>query len=162
MLDTPAESVFDEIALLAAQVTESPIALIGFIDGKREWFKAKLGVELSEISRDIAFCSQTILRNELLEVPDLTKDPRFKNSDFVTQDPKFRFYAGLPLITSYGYAVGAICVLDVKPKTLSLGQKNALKTLQKQIHRELENRRRVDPSTTKGILDFISRERIRA
>src|SRR5882762_7870034 len=104
VLDTVPEEVFDDLTELAARICEAPIAMITLVDEKRQWFKSKIGVSLSETSRDISFCAHAITQPDLFIIPDATKDARFANSPLVTSDPKVRFYAGAPLITPDGYA----------------------------------------------------------
>jgi GAF domain-containing protein len=141
VLDTVPEEVFDELADLAAQICEAPIALISLVDEDRQWFKAKVGTTLQETSRDISFCAHAILNADVLIVPDATKDPRFKRNPLVTTRPKIRFYAGAPLITPDGHALGTLCVMDKKPRQLRRSQKEALRVLARHVMTQLELRR---------------------
>ncbi|HKK16083.1 MAG TPA: PAS domain-containing protein, partial [Gammaproteobacteria bacterium] len=138
ILDTPAEKYFDQLTELAAFVCNTPVATITFIDENREWYKSRIGISDSEASRDISFCAHTILNNDLFIIPDTYKDKIFADNPFVLQDPPLRFYAGAPLITTDGYALGTVCVIDHIPRELTSDQKNALKKIAKQIMLQLE------------------------
>jgi GAF domain-containing protein len=129
LLDTEREPGFNDIALLASQICETPIAAITLIDRERQWFKASVGLPIPETARDLAFCAHTILQSELLQVPDATVDPRFADNEMVLGEPKIRFYAGAPLVTPDGYRLGSVCVVDRVPKKLRDEQRRALETL---------------------------------
>jgi GAF domain-containing protein len=141
VLDTVPEAVFDELTSLAALICDAPIALITLIDENRQWFKSKVGVNLSETSRDISFCAHAIVKQDLMIVPDATKDKRFKANPLVVSAPKIRFYAGMPLITPDGHALGTLCVVDLKPRQLTEAQKSALTVLARHVMTQLEIRR---------------------
>jgi GAF domain-containing protein len=142
ILDTAAEQAFDDIALVASHIGGTPIALVSLVDADRQWFKARVGLEASETPRDQAFCAHTILKPaENLVVPDATKDNRFADSQHVTCYPSIRFYAGAPLVTPGGHAVGALCVIDRKPRQLAEDQVEALSALSRQVSALLELRR---------------------
>ena len=115
LLDTPAEAEFDRVTRLAAQFFQVPIVLVSLIDHDRQWFKSCFGMAAAETPRDVAFCNYTILSEALMIVPDATQDSRFRNNPFVTGDPHIRFYAGAPLVTSDGFAIGALCLVDYAP-----------------------------------------------
>lgn len=130
VLDSQPEALFDEITKLASQICGTPIALVSLVDKNRQWFKASVGLEgTTETHRDFAFCAHTILDNHILEIPDATKDKRFKNNPLVTSDPNIRFYAGIPLLLPDGNNVGTLCVIDRKPKHLNKEQKAMLSGL---------------------------------
>ena len=142
VLDTVPEEVFDDLTELAARICEAPIALISLVDEKRQWFKSKVGTSLSQTSRDVSFCAHAINHNDLFIVPDATLDTRFAANPLVTSDPKIRFYAGAPLITPDGYALGTLCVIDKVPRHLRQEQQQALRILARHVVSQLELRRR--------------------
>lgn len=137
IMDTPPEIAYDDLAKLAKDICDTPIAFIGLIDECRQWFKAKEGTDVNGSPREVAFCAYTILQDHPLIVSDATKDDRFKANPVVTGYPKLRFYAGVPLIINKA-RVGTLCVLDVKPRELGEKQISALKTIAKQVASTME------------------------
>jgi PAS domain-containing protein len=144
ILDTLPEAAFDRVAELAASICAAPIALVSLIDSERQWLKAKVGLTLSDTPRDVAFCAHAIVEQDLFVVPDASADERFAANPLVTAPPKIRFYAGAPLITPDGFAVGTLCVLDHVPRHLSDQQQQALRVLSSQVVAQLELRKTKD------------------
>lgn len=141
ILDTPSEQAYDDITRLASYICQAPIAVISFIDLDRQWFKAKTGLAAPETHRDRAFCAYTIFEPSLLVVPDAAADARFSDNPLVTHQPRIRFYAGAPLLTSDNYALGSLCVIDHQPRQLTAEQEEALECLSRQVISQLEFRR---------------------
>ena len=142
VLDTPAESIFDDLVRIAAALASTPIALISLVDEHRQWFKARVGIDLHETAREDGFCTHTISRPGVLVVPDALEDPRFADSPLVTSGPRIRFYAGAPIVDSEGHALGTLSVLDRTPRTLGLAQQHALLLLARHVATRLDERRR--------------------
>ncbi|GGK01018.1 sensor histidine kinase [Pilimelia anulata] len=140
VLDTPPEEEFDQIVALAARVCGTPMSLVSLVDAERQWFKAKLGLDMQETSRDLSFCAYAILGRDLMVVPDLTRDARFAGNPAVTDEHGIRFYAGAPLVTSDGFPLGTLCVVDAQPRRLSVDQMRALRALARQVTAQLELR----------------------
>jgi CheY-like chemotaxis protein len=143
ILDTPPEAAFDALTRLAASSFDVPIALISLVDDHRQWFKSRVGLQATETAREHAFCGHAIANpGEVMLVPDATQDARFAGNPLVTGDPSIRFYAGAPLVTSTGHALGTLCVIDSKPRTLTPAQVTQLRALADQVVGHLEERGR--------------------
>lgn len=143
IIGTEPEPAFDDLARLAAHICGTPIALINLIDTNRQWFKSKLGLDVTELPRDFGLCPQCIQQQDVLVIPDTLADDRFATNPVVTNAPHIRFYAGVPLITPTGLVIGTLCVADTVPHQLSLAQVEALQALSRQIISQLELRRHV-------------------
>lgn len=138
------ENAYDDIVLIASAICDTPIALVSLVDTNRQWFKARLGIDVAQTHRDIASCSHAILEPEkLLIVDDARRDSRFSDNPLVLQQPKLRFYACAPLVSSEGHALGTLCVIDSKPRHLTERQKEVLGGLSRQVIAQLELRRTV-------------------
>ena len=133
VLDTPSEQTYDDIVRLAAQICESPIALLSFVDDRRQWFKAKHGLDIRETSREHSLCAYAVHAASTLVVPNALNDERFKSSPFVTGEPGIQFYAGVPLVTPSGAALGTLCVIDKVGRTLRPTQVAMLEMLARQV-----------------------------
>ena len=143
ILDTAPEMVFDEITELAAEILGCPISFIEFMDEDRQWFKSKYGLpdEMVETPREISVCQTTICQNDLLLVPDCSEDDRFSTLPMVEGDPHLKFYAGMPLVTPTGHALGTICCVDFEKRDLTGNQKESIRRLSRQVVAQLELRR---------------------
>ncbi len=141
VLDTSPDLALDDLTALAAQICGTPIALISLVDENRQWFKSRVGLDRSETPRDISFCGHAILHRDVFIVPDATRDARFADNPLVTGDPYIRFYAGAPLITPAGHAIGSLCVMDHVPRQLNARQEQALRVLGRQVIAQFELRR---------------------
>ncbi|MBD2296782.1 GAF domain-containing protein [Anabaena sphaerica FACHB-251] len=133
IIDTQSQENFDDLAQLAADFCETPVALISLVDADREWFKSKVGITITEVPRNLAFGSYTILQNEIFIIPDTLQDQRFIYHPLVISNPYFRFYAGVPLINSSGFTLGCLSVMDFVPRDLSVKEQKALQGLAKQV-----------------------------
>jgi len=140
ILDTPPEPDFDDIARLAAMICGTPMSLVSLVDNDRQWFKARVGFDVEATPRDESFCAHAILGRGLMVVADARADIRFADNPYVRREPGVRFYAGAPLVTSDGHALGALCVVDAVPRRLTVVQLRALRALARQVTGQLELR----------------------
>ncbi len=144
IFDTGEEKDYDDLTSLASIVCNIPIALITFIDEKRQWFKSHHGTDFTENLRELSFCTHALASDiDIMIVPDASLDERFANNPMVTGPTKVAFYAGVPLVNEDGFALGTLCVLDQQTHTLTTDQIAALKTLAKQVVDKMELRRKV-------------------
>ncbi len=151
ILDTQPDDDFNAFVELAAQICNVPIALISLVDKDRQWFKAKIGTDVSETPRDISFCGHAIADNKVMIVNDASLDERFFDNPAVTGGLCIKFYAGAPLRTPDGHSIGTLCVADLKPGSLSQDQEKFLTSLSKQVMTILEYRRSL--LAMKGTID---------
>ena len=145
MLETAPEAAFDDLVDLAARICEAPTALISLVDEDRQWFKARIGLDVDQTSRDVSFCDHAMRGPVVTVVPDALLDPRFAENPLVTGEPGIRFYAGAPLISAEGLPLGSLCVIDVRPRPEGLTdlQRRTLEVLAGQVVSQMELRRTV-------------------
>ena len=137
-LDSNIVTDLNDLVKLAAQICNTPAALVTLLDEDTQWFKASTGIEITHTPREVSFCNNTIEQNEIAVVNDATKDEQYKNNKLVTEDLNLRFYAGAPLTTKDGYNIGTLCVIDFKAGKLDEHQLNSLKVLSKQVMNLME------------------------
>jgi len=137
ILDTPAEQEFDDLAHLARSICATPIALLSLVDADRQWFKSRVGLDVTETHRDLSFCAHAILGEDIFVIPDATQDPRFSDNELVTGGPRIRFYAGAPLRLPDGHAMGTLSVIDYVPRDLTPSQHAMLLALKRQAEANL-------------------------
>jgi len=140
ILDTAPEQAFEDITKIAAFICGTSTSIMALIDRERQWFKAKVGEKNSETPREQAFCAYTIMEPQLMEVEDARLDKRFADNPLVTSSPNIRFYAGAPLLTPEGLALGSLCVIDQQPRKLNAGQKESLESLARLVMMTMEMR----------------------
>jgi signal transduction histidine kinase len=160
VLDTLSEKEYDQLTAIASQICGCKMSLISLVDEDRQWFKARVGLDVSETAREFAFCAHAIHEpRKTLVVPDARLDNRFHDNPLVTGDPHLAFYAGVPLVNEDGLSLGTLCVLDSEPKTLTESQLNALNALAEQVMVLLELRRsKMALERTLGNLEEKNRE----
>ncbi|SHJ69827.1 DNA-binding response regulator, LytR/AlgR family [Hymenobacter daecheongensis DSM 21074] len=142
ILDTPPEDVFDDLVELAAFICGTPISMVSIIDADRQWYKASVGTgDVRSMPRHVSFCHYGMMSEDIMEIEDLSKDAFFRHNPFVANDPQIRFYAGVPLVTPEGFAIGTICAIDTVPHRLTEGQRKALRILAREVVAHLELRR---------------------
>ena len=149
LLDTPAEPVFDRVVRLASRLLNVPMAAFSLIDAERQWFKSRVGIEAGETPRAHAFCAHTILQDDPLVVADARQDPRFEDNPLVAGAPDIRFYAGVPVRSSGGLALGTLCAVDTIPRQLDAEQRAVLIDLAAIIMREVQYRERLAAARTR-------------
>lgn len=137
ILDSEEETGFNEIVELAARLFSTKISLISLVDDHRQWFKAKVGLDISETPKAIAFCGHALHGDQIFEVPNTLEDERFADNPLVTGEPKIRFYAGQPIHSADGYKLGTLCLIDDQPRQLTAEQQEVLKVLAKQVEQQL-------------------------
>jgi diguanylate cyclase (GGDEF)-like protein len=157
ILDTLAERSYDDITQLASLICDTPIAAISLVDTDRQWFKSRVGLDIEETPRDVSFCAHAILQPEnMLIVPDAREDSRFQDNPLVLAENGIRFYAGAPLLTPTGEALGTVYVTDHRPRQLNARQIAALQALARQVVALLELRRLVSELETVGTTDGLT------
>ncbi len=137
ILDTPPEERFDRIVRFAAEEFEMPIVLVSLVDEKRQWFKARVGLDICETDRETSFCGHAILQPQMFIIEDALDDERFHDNPLVTGDAQVRFYAGAPLQLPGGEIVGTLCMIDSKPRTLDAMDQAILGSLRELVVSEL-------------------------
>ncbi|GGL69164.1 GGDEF domain-containing protein [Wenxinia marina] len=151
VLDSDREEQFDTITSLVRSFLDVPVAAVTLLDRDRQWFKSIQGLDLAESPRKVAICDHTIRNRDCLVVSDLSRDGRFHDNPLVTGDPHFRAYAGAPLVTPDGYAVGALCALDVRPREFTGKQVGVLADFAGLVMNQLELRQVADREPLTGL-----------
>lgn len=152
LLDTLHENLYDNITEVLSRVLDVPIALVSIVDDNRQWFKSRVGLEVSETAREISFCTHIVESGQIKEmvVENALADKRFCDNPLVTSDPNIRFYAGYPIISN-GYILGTLCAIDRKPRALTADELVILRLLTRQVEIGIQIRKRM-----LGVLDFIN------
>ncbi len=140
IMDSPGEAAFDDITTLATRYLQTPIALVSLLDDQRQWFKSRVGLDVCETPRDLAFCAHAIRADQLLVVENANEDPRFRDNPLVTGEPHICFYAGMPVHSAEGYPLGTLCVIDRQPRTLDAQQRDTLIRLAGLVEQQLRLR----------------------
>ena len=143
ILDTLEEQAYDDLTFLAAQICNTPIALVSLVDSDRQWFKSHFGLDARETPRELAFCAHAILDDQVMVVEDSEKDSRFHDNPLATDAPHVKFYAGAPLILDNDIHLGTLCVIDNKARTITPEQKLSLEALARQVVGQLELRLKI-------------------
>lgn len=161
VLDTGVNPEIERITNLASRIFSSPIVLVSLVDKSRQWLKSKVGLNVEETPREIAFCAHAIKGSEILEIPNAAEDDRFKENPLVTGDPFIRYYCGSPLIAKDGAALGTLCIIDRVPRPpMSMGKRVLLQELTGQVMKEIEQgSREQDTSELDDVLPTPSRKR---
>ena len=137
LLDTPPDERFDRVVRFAAEQLDMPIALVSLVDGQRQWFKSRIGLDGAETSRDFSFCGHAIMKPELFIIEDASLDPRFQDNPLVVGDSHVRFYAGAPLSSPSGHRIGTLCVIDTVPRKLGAVELSILEALRGLVNETL-------------------------
>jgi PAS domain S-box-containing protein len=141
LLDTPPEELFDELVQLTAHICDTPISLVSLVEDRRQWFKARVGLEATETPIEMSFCAHAIRQDGLFVVEDTALEPRFADNALVLGSPFIRFYAGYPLRVLSGEAIGTLCVIDSKPRQLTPLQCRAIRVLARQVMAQIQLRK---------------------
>ncbi|MFS0851661.1 diguanylate cyclase [Novosphingobium panipatense] len=152
ILDTPPEEPFEHVIALVRSVLDVPMAAVSLVDKDRQWFKAQEGLNASETDRSVSFCTHTIAKDEPFSVPDALEDPRFSTNSLVTGEPGIRSYAGVPLRTPDGFAVGALCAMDRKPRRFTDAEMEMLANFARIVENEFALRRMAEQDSMTGAL----------
>ena len=138
LIEAPADSFYDDMVIVAAAVANVPVAAVSLVEEHKQFFKSRMGTDITETPREQAFCAYTILGTLPMVVEDATLDSRFAGNPLVTNDPHIRFYAGAPIIDPEGHALGSLCVIDNTPHQLGTRQRLALMALARVISKHIE------------------------
>lgn len=157
VLDTPPELEFDALTRIAAHTFNTPMAVVALMDTDRLWFKSRIGLDVPQLDRQIAFCSHTILNPDaVLVMPDLKQDPRFEEHVLVHEAPHLRFYAGAPIVDAQGLVLGTLAVLDTQPRVFSTEQESALQDLATLVMTALDSRKRARQLAHMAMTDYLT------